>query len=309
MAKGCCGGSGTCSCQIIGHGAVNVSGSGQPDSPFILDVDLDFESSANKTFITLIMGDGSDAAPYSPVVTFADTAELDDLPDVQAPSPTNGQVLAWDSAQAAWMPTAPTTAATGAVLHDTSLTGDGSAPTPLAVVSAPTRFLGTFAAGLGLTDIGMASTTQRFIDSTARAAAIPSPMLNQMTMLDSAPGVIEYWTGSDWDPLPGQTLWENVNGALLELSGPYSPGLQPTVMVLQVNTTTDAFGDFDVLGTPELAGRSGVLTAMFSEAGGTPWKAVLNPVSNKIVGTAYRLTDGTVMAGTPVAGTAQAILY
>lgn len=309
MAKGCCGGtSGTCGCQIIGQGQIDVSGSGGPSDPFILDVDLDFTSSQNKTFTTLVNGDGSTATPFSPVVTFTSTAQLDDLPDVAAPAPTNGQVLAWSTAQNAWVPQAATVAPAGAVLHDTSLVGDGSAGSPLGVIVHPDRLIGSFASGIGLSDQGMASVTQHFVDAAARAAAITAPYLNQQTMLDTQPGEIYYWTGTTWSLLPHQTGWE-APAAMLELSGPWSDGLQPTVMVLQVGTTTDSLGAFDVLGTTELAGRSGVLTVNFTEQGSFPWKAMLNAVSNKIVGTAYRVDDGSVMAGTPVAGSVMAILY
>jgi len=307
MAKGCCGGS-TCACQIIGHGAADVSGSGTPSDPLIIDVDIAFTSSQNKTFTTLVTGDGSTADPYSPVVSFTSTAELDDFPDVQAANPVNGQVLAWDSALSAWVAQAATVAPAGAVLHDTSLTGDGSAGLPLGLLPEPNRLVGTFATGVGLTDQGMVSVTQHFVDAAARTAALPTPGLNQLTILDTEPGIIWYWTGAVWSLLPNQTGWEAVD-AMLELSGPWSDGLQPTVMVFQLTMTTDAFGAFDILGTPELAGRSGVLAAQFTEHGSSPWKAMVNAVSNKIVGTAYRLTDGTVMAGTPVSGTVQAILY
>lgn len=309
MAKGCCGGtSGTCGCQIIGHGQIEVSGSGGPADPFILDVALDFTSSQNKTFTTQITGDGSTATPYSPEVTFTSTAQLDDLPDVAAPAPTNGQVLAWSTAQNAWVPQAPTTAAAGAVLHDTSMTGDGSAGSPLALLSSPGRMLSTFPTGVGITDEGLAQMVRHFPDAASRAAAITSPWLNQITTLDTDPGVIWYWTGTAWSVQPNQTGWEAAE-AMLELSGPWSTGLQPTVMVLQVSTTTDAFGAFDLLGTTELAGRSGVLTVNFSEQGSFPWTAMLNATGNKIVATAYRVDDGSVMAGTPVSGTAIAILY
>lgn len=309
MAKGCCGGSGTCACQIIGTGSITVSGSGLPTDPFVLDSETNFESSANKTFVTIIEGDGSAGDPYSPVVTFADTAQLDDLPDVLAPTPANGHVLSWDAAQAKWVPAPPTTAAAGSVVHDTSLDGDGSAGTPLAVLPSPNRLIGTFPNGIGLTDSGLAATTLKFVDEAVRTSVLPNPMLNQLTMLDTQPGVIEYWTGSAWSVLPNQTVWDVPAGAMLELSGAYTAGIPVTIMVLQISKTTDDQGHFDVLGTTELTGRSGVLTAVFTEQGATPWKAVLNASSNKIVGTAYRITDGSVMVGSPVIGSAQAILY
>jgi hypothetical protein len=310
MPKGCCGASGTCACVITGSGAISVSGSGLPTDPFVIDAENNnWESSTNKTFTTIIEGDGSSADPLSSQVQFSDTAALDDFPDVLAPSPTNGYVLAWDGAQAKWVPQAPTTASAGSVLHDTSLDGDGSSGTPLAVLPEPNRLLGTFPNGIGLTDTGMSSLVQKFVDEAARDAAVPNPFLNQLVMLDTEPGVIYYWTGVEWSVLPNQTVWEVPLGAMLELSGAYTDGVPVTVAILQMTSTTDEAGNFDVLGTTELAGRSGVLTALFTEQGGTPWKAMLNASNNKIVGTAYRITDGSVMAGTPVSGTVQAILY
>jgi len=308
MAKGCCGSSG-CSCQLIGHGAVEITGSGQPSDPFILDVDLNLGSSTNKTFTVVVDGDGSTADPYTLETSFTSTAQLDDLPDVQAPAPTNGQVLAWNATLSRWVPQPPTTAAAGSVLHNTSLDGDGSAGTPLAVLPAPSRGLATFPAGLGLTDASLASMVQRFVDTAARATAIPTPTLNQLTVLDTNPGVINYWNGTVWSVLPNQTTWNAVGGEFLALSGPYTPGLPVTVMTKQITDTTDGLGVFEVLDSTDLAGASGVLAVQLTESGSIGWKAVLNPVSNQVVATAYRIADGTVLAGTPVSGVMLAILY
>ena len=308
MAKGCCGG-GTCSCQMIGHGAVDITGSGQPSDPFVLDVDLNLGSSTNETFTVVVQGDGSTAYPYTLDVRYSDSAKLDDIPDVLAPNPSNGQVLAWNGPQQKWLPQAPVTAAAGSVLHDTSLDGDGSAGTPLAVLPAPTRMLATFPAGLGLTDAALASVTQRFVDAAARSAAIPAPMLNQMTLLDTNPGVINYWTGSAWSVLPNQTGWNAVNGQFLALSGPFSQGLPVTIVTKQINTTTDGAGLFSVLDTTDLTGFSGILAVQLTETGSIAWKAMLNTVSNQVVGTAYRVSDGTVLAGTPITAVALAVLY
>lgn len=51
--------------------------------------------------------------------------ELDDIPDVNAPTPTNGDVLTWDSTPGEWVPTAPATGAT--TLDDLT---DVNTPTP-----------------------------------------------------------------------------------------------------------------------------------------------------------------------------------
>lgn len=38
----------------------------------------------------------------------------------------------------------------------------------------------------------------RFATAAARTAAITSPVLNQLTIRDDLPGVVEYWTGAAW---------------------------------------------------------------------------------------------------------------
>src|SRR4051794_11365175 len=44
----------------------------------------------------------------------------------------------------------------------------------------------------------MGQTVARFANAAARTAAVPAPTLNQMSVLDSAPGGIDYWNGSAW---------------------------------------------------------------------------------------------------------------
>jgi hypothetical protein len=44
----------------------------------------------------------------------------------------------------------------------------------------------------------MSQTVARFASAAARTAAIASPVLNQLTMLDSRPGFTQYWNGSAW---------------------------------------------------------------------------------------------------------------
>jgi hypothetical protein len=45
---------------------------------------------------------------WVPQAPSAGIAELDDVPDVNAPSPSNGDVLTWDSTPGEWIPMAPT---------------------------------------------------------------------------------------------------------------------------------------------------------------------------------------------------------
>jgi hypothetical protein len=57
-----------------------------------------------------------------------------------------------------------------------------------------------------------------FPTAAARTAAIPVPVLNQLTMLDTDPGHVQYWTGSSWawiDPAAGWAVynptWQTTN--------------------------------------------------------------------------------------------------
>lgn len=38
----------------------------------------------------------------------------------------------------------------------------------------------------------------RFANAGTRTLAIPAPVLNQLSVLDSSPGIVQYWTGSAW---------------------------------------------------------------------------------------------------------------
>jgi len=45
----------------------------------------------------------------------------------------------------------------------------------------------------------------RFVDAAERTAQMPSPALNQLSMLDSAPGVVDAWNGTDWTAIGAGT--------------------------------------------------------------------------------------------------------
>lgn len=309
MAKGCCGGA-SCACRIVGpeEGRLTVTGSGQPNDPFVLDVDVHVISGHNNTFDTTVTGDGSEDDPWAIQTSFAPTAKLDDLPDVNVPGPSNGQVLSWNAGTSRWVAAAPTTAAAGSVNHDTSMSGDGSVGAPLGVSPLTARLFGTFSTGVGLTDQGMLSVVQHFADSIARSAGLPVPNINQLTMLDTNPGVVDYWDGSKWTPLQSQVSWA-LDAAFLPISGPYTPGSPVQIKTVQLNTTTDSGGKFDVLGAADLTGRAGVLYVQLQETGATGWKAMLHAESSKVTGTAYRLTDGSVMSAQPITATVVAFTY
>lgn len=307
MPSGCCGGN-TCSCQLVGQGGITVEGSGLPSDPFVLDANTYHTDSNNGHFLTTALGLGTAADPYAIEVDYAPQAKLDDIPNVDTGSPQNGHVLTWDSASSTWKSSPPAVAPVGAVVHDSSLLGDGSAATPLGVVGHQARYIGVTASGVGVNDNGMAAMVHHFANDAARFASIPFPVANMLSMLETDPGVIYYWNGTAWSVLPNQTGW-SVQEAFLELSGPYAPGVPVTIMVVQVDTTTDANGVFDLLDLADLAGRSGVLTLALQETGSVAWKAMVFDNVNRVSATAYRLTDGSVMAGVPVTATVQAITY
>lgn len=307
MPSGCCGGN-TCSCQMIGQGGIVIEGSGLPSDPFIIDAATYHTDSNNGQFLTTAVGVGSAADPYAIEVEYAPQARLDDIPNVDTPSPSNGQVLTWDSSTNHWVASPPAVAPVGAVNHDTSLTGDGSAVTPLGVVPHQARYIGVSPSGVGLNDSGMIAVVHHFTNDAARFGSIPFPTANMLSMLDTDPGIVFYWNGTTWTRPPNQTGW-TASEALLELSGPYAAGIPITMGVFQVDTTTDASGNFDVLGALDLTGRSGVLSVQVQETGAVAWKAMVFDDVTKVSATAYRLTDGSVMAGTPVTATVNAILY
>jgi hypothetical protein len=49
----------------------------------------------------------------------------------------------------------------------------------------------------------MGQTVARFTNASQRAAAITAPVLNQLSMLDNKPGVIQRWNGSAWLDIEG----------------------------------------------------------------------------------------------------------
>lgn len=312
MPTGCCSSGGTCYCKLTTPEGSRfiITGSGQPNDPFVIDIELSIVAGDNQTFDTEITGSGSDTDPFVISTSYAPSARLDDIPDVNAPTPSNGQVLAWNAATSRWAPAAPTVAPTGAVQHDTTLTGDGSVGSPLSVVADSAHLVATWPAGVGLSQAGMDALVRHFLDATARTSYYAStpPRQNALSMLDTAPGVIEYWTGSAWKQQPNQIGFDNT-GQFLALSGPWVNGLPVTVMVRQVSTTTDSLGVFDLLTEADLTGRSGVLDAQFQETGAIGWKALVFANTTKVSATAFRLTDGSLFASQPITGTVHAIVY
>src|SRR5262245_15014225 len=314
----CCGGS-TCACVIQEGGHINVDGTGQTQDPFVISTDIALKVTDTKVIDMTLNGIGTAAAPWDISASFAPTAQLHDLPDVNVPNPTNGQVLAWNNSVKEWQAAAPTTAAAGAVQHDTSLLRGGSVGNPPPVNEDPARMLGTTAAGLGLSDTGMNSVVRRFANAAARSAATPAPVLNALTMLDSTPGQIDFWNGSSWVPGGGTISGIDALGQeLMQLSGPYTGVQRIALLIRNTSTTTDTNGEFDVLAAADLAGRAGVLSAFVQPTPGsalpldntlTPWQATIGGRAGALRGVAWRLSDGTPLNLSPIGFTVMALLY
>jgi hypothetical protein len=316
MSPNCCGGA-SCACKLAAGNGISITGSGTPADPFLITASNTLVPVDNSTFdvsVTPVVLPGG--TEYRIEVKYAPTAKLDDLPDVVAPAPTSGQVLGWDSATSKWTPRAPTTAASGSVLHDTSLSGDGSAGAPLQVLENPARGLSTVTAGLGLTDTTMRQLVRTFVNSTARSTMDPVPALNELTMLDSNPGNIEFWDGAAWKPIQNNMVGQLLSVEFMRMSGGWNGITQLTHVMKNVVTVTDSTGLFEVLSATDLSGRAGVLTVQFTPAGvdpttATPWMAAVFPGAsgNSVNATAWSGIDGTPLASLPVLGVADAWVY
>lgn len=305
MAR-CCG-SASCACILEAGQHIQIGGSGSAQDPFVVVGDVDLAVADNTTFNLTLTGAGTVASPWTLFVAFAATASVKDLPDVSDTAPTNGQVLVWNNGLGQYVPGSPTPAASGSVNHDTSLTGDGSPGDPLGVVASTARFIASVASGIGLSDAGINRLVRRFGTSGARAAASPVVELNTLSVLDTEPGRLDYWDGAAWKQVR-QFPVDYGAGEFYAMSGSYAGGTV-TQMVRQVSFVTDGAGNFTALSPTDLASVAGVLSVNYQETGGTPYKAILNPGSSAVVGTAYRLDTGAPYAGQVLSGVVTAWLY
>lgn len=303
----CCQGA-SCSCAVQQGPHITVTGTGAGQDPFIITADVAVSSLSSTDFDLSQVGSGTVADPWVLQVNYAPTSVLDHIPDVNAPTPSNGQVLGWDSATSKWTARAPTTAASGSVLHDTSLTGDGSVGTPLSVNEDPNGYLQTVAGGLGISDDGKNSMVVHYANDATRTADTRVLHINSVTMLDDTPGVQWYWTGTQWLPVTNGVERDFGTGEMLAMSGDYAGGVT-TLTVRQVALTTNADGTFDVLTSADLTDAAGVLSCVFQETGPVPFKAVLNTNIDSIQGTAYRLDDGTTLGSQAISGVAIGYTY
>lgn len=129
-----CGCAGTsCSCVVQGGNGITVDGAGTETNPYIISGGgsgggggvLTVRDTA--TIDLALLGGGTEANPY--ILSGDATISLDDLTNVTAPAPADGNVLAWNGTT--WQPVPPTTAPVGAIAVGEGLLGDGSSGDPV----------------------------------------------------------------------------------------------------------------------------------------------------------------------------------
>lgn len=303
-----CGGAG-CSCKVSAGPRITVTGIGSASDPFVIEADVNLTVGDSDVIDLSIAGGGTALSPWVLTAGFASTAQLGDIPDVAAVGVTNGQVLGWNSSLNKWTPRAPTTAAAGSVQHDTSMSGDGSAGSPLQIVEDPNGGLTTAASGLGLTSGYKNQLVRQFATDAARNTASPAPVVNSLSSVASRPGQVDYWTGSQWERVKSQFDVDADGQQLLNLSGGYVEGLPVTMVVRNFSGLTASDGTLTVLANTLLTGKAGVLSASVSVTGAQSYMPIVAAGSNYIYITARRLDTGAVLASQNISGQVTAYVY
>lgn len=308
MAR-CCSQTGTCACKMQDGRQVEITGSGTSQDPFVISSTASLAVEDNAVFDLGLTGNGTLDSPWTLSLGYASTSRLTDLPDVIAPAPTNAQVLQFSTAEGRWVAGPPATATPGAISKDTSLTGDGSASSPLGVRANAARYLRVTASGVELTDAAINRMVRVFPDAATRAATTIVPETTTISVLNTDPGRLDYWDGAEWLPISNGIQLAVQPGELLSLSGTYDGGtvIQYVDPVFSAETGID--GTFEVISADTLSNYAGVLTAQVVPTGDVAWTPMIDTDTDRIVGRAYRVDDGTPYAGFALTGIVTALLY
>lgn len=305
MARCCRGSEGT---KIDAGRHVEVTGTGTAADPFTISAQTHLTAEDTTQFDLVLSGAGTLDSPWLLTVNYAGTANLDGLPDVTAPAPTNGQVLGWDSATSQWTPRAATTAAPGASVTGNGLTGDGSVGNTLRAVGDAARFISISASGIGLSDAGINRMVRVFATEAARNSASPAPVQGTVAIVETNPAVLWYYDGADWvEGIRGMGL--DNDGQVLQTSGAYAGG-PTTKYIRQLTATTDGTGAFVAIPAADLTDYSGVLSAQVIPRGsGTAWTPMVVMGTGLVNCRAIRVSDGGALTGATITATVEAILY
>lgn len=60
------------------------------------------------------------------------------------------------------------------------------------------RTVGSVLTDLRVNSLTQSQTIPRFASASARSSRIPQPVLNQLTILDTRPGIVQFWNGAAW---------------------------------------------------------------------------------------------------------------
>ena len=156
-----CGCSGTsCSCLIVGEGAITVTGAGSGGSPYVISGGGELTVLDSNTVDLQLTGDGSTGTPY--VLTAEATVEVAELSDVDASVLTPGNVLAVNPAGDGFVLNPPSTASPGAITTGANLSGDGSGGNPLKVDSTTSTYVPVWTGSTSNPSIGSGSIDGRY---------------------------------------------------------------------------------------------------------------------------------------------------
>jgi hypothetical protein len=137
----------------------------------------------------------------------------------------------------------------------------------------------------------------RFPSASARTAQLPAPGLNQLSMRDDAPGLIEYWTGSAWAGLPRRVGFGAYNPGQAVANGATTP-----VTYTAEEFDTDSIGAAGSVNLVIPAGLSGIYSLQaYIEAGATataPSRAEWVAAGSKVAGVTFPPGGGGVAAET-----------
>jgi len=147
----------------------------------------------------------------------------------------------------------------------------------------------------------MSQSVSRFATAAARTSGLTAPVLNQLSMLDTAPGVVQYWTGSAWVDLVNSN-WQAYTSTWSAPGGGIAVGNGSLVARYALFGKTCFFRIFLTFGSTT-NGSNGAYTFTVPFAGQSS--------ANQWVLAAYYISGGVVMTGAAIipAGTANLLPF